>query len=222
VFGSLGAEAPGRVVAFPQPVELLGEGSHQLRLLGDHEVLRVALHRRQRPVEGAGDEQPAVHQSELVMHVDGVGVAAHADPWGEQSVHDILTYGYYHDSLLSCYRLLKIPKYLNPRLLLQRQMCFVNKVQYLFHINQVITQGVQNQNTGYTLNACLIFRTEIVSHQLCTIETILREKNDFWVFDSGLRQMSRVGSRKPAPMWTETNATHISLRPEPIEIDFFF
>lgn len=65
---------------FPQPVELLDEGSHQVRLLGDQHVLHVALHPRQRPVEGAGEQQPAVHQRELVMHVNGAGVAPRADP----------------------------------------------------------------------------------------------------------------------------------------------
>lgn len=61
--------APLWVVAHPQPVELVNEGPHQGPLLRDHDVLKVALHRCQRPVEGACDESPSVHHGKLVMHV---------------------------------------------------------------------------------------------------------------------------------------------------------
>lgn len=71
-----------RIVAHPQPIELLDEGSHQVWLIGDQDVLHVALHCCQRPVEGAGDEQPVVHHCKLVMHVNRAHVAPHTDPWG--------------------------------------------------------------------------------------------------------------------------------------------
>lgn len=68
----------------PQPVELLEERLHQVGLLGDDDVLHVALHCCQRPVEGAADERAAIHHCELVMHVDRAPVAPHADPWGRR------------------------------------------------------------------------------------------------------------------------------------------
>lgn len=74
-------EVLSSIVLPPQLVELLHEGSHQVWLLGDEDVLHVALHCCQRPVEGAGDEQPAVHHCKLVMHVIGAHVAPHTDPW---------------------------------------------------------------------------------------------------------------------------------------------
>lgn len=74
----------GRIIALPYPVELLDEGSHQVWLLGDEDVLHVALHCCQRPVEGAGDEQPAVHHCKLVMHVHGAHVAPHTDTCGAE------------------------------------------------------------------------------------------------------------------------------------------
>lgn len=57
------------VVAHPQPVELVNEGPHEVSLLCDDDVLKVALHCCQRPVEGACDESPSIYHGELVMHV---------------------------------------------------------------------------------------------------------------------------------------------------------
>lgn len=65
-------------------MELFDEGLHQIWLIGDNDVLHVALHCCQRPVEGAGDEQPAVHQGKLVMHVNRAHVASCTDPCGAE------------------------------------------------------------------------------------------------------------------------------------------
>lgn len=66
------------IVFNPQPVELQDERSQQVLLLGDDEVLIVALHCCQCPVEGAGDEQSAVQHYKLVMHVHRALAVAHA------------------------------------------------------------------------------------------------------------------------------------------------
>lgn len=66
-------------------MELLDERLHQLRLLSDEDVLLVALHCRQCPVEGASDEQPAVHHCKLVMHVHRGRVTPHTDACGDKT-----------------------------------------------------------------------------------------------------------------------------------------
>lgn len=68
------------IVAQPQSGELSDVGPHQLHHLGDDDVLVAVVHSRARPVEGAGDELPAVHHCKLVMHADGRPVETHADP----------------------------------------------------------------------------------------------------------------------------------------------
>lgn len=74
-----------RIVAQPQPGELCHEGPHQLPHLGDHHVLVAVVHAGARPVEGAGDDLPAVHHRELVVQGDGRPVETHADPcWTER------------------------------------------------------------------------------------------------------------------------------------------
>lgn len=62
-------------------MELLDEGSDQVWLLSDEDIFHVALHCCQCPVEGAGDEQLAVHHCKLVMHVHGANVAPYTDSW---------------------------------------------------------------------------------------------------------------------------------------------
>ncbi|KAA8594953.1 hypothetical protein FQN60_012088 [Etheostoma spectabile] len=79
-------EVSGWIVVHPQPVELLDEGLHQVWLIGDNDVLHVALHCCQRPVEGAGDEQPTVYQGKLVVHVNRAHVASYTDPCGAESI----------------------------------------------------------------------------------------------------------------------------------------
>lgn len=72
------------IVAQPQPGELADVGPHQVPHLGDDDVLVAVVHSRACPVEGAGDEPPAVHHCKLVMHADGRPVETHADPcWAE-------------------------------------------------------------------------------------------------------------------------------------------
>lgn len=68
-------------------MELLDERLHQLWLFRDEDVLHVVLHCTQRPVEGAGDEQPTVHHYKLVMHVHRTHTVAHTDPWGAEERH---------------------------------------------------------------------------------------------------------------------------------------
>lgn len=71
-----------RVVAHPQPVKLLDEGLHQVPLLRNEDVLQVALHCCQRPVEGACDEPLSIYHCKLVMHVHWAPIAAYTDPCG--------------------------------------------------------------------------------------------------------------------------------------------
>lgn len=73
----------GWVIKPPYPLELLDEGLYQLCLLRDEDVLHVVLHRIQRPVEGAGDEEPPVHHRKLMVHVHRVVIASHADACDE-------------------------------------------------------------------------------------------------------------------------------------------
>lgn len=68
------------IVAQPQSGELSDVGPHQLHHLGDDDVLVAVVHSRARPVEGAGDELPAVHHCKLMMHAYGRPVETHADP----------------------------------------------------------------------------------------------------------------------------------------------
>lgn len=74
-----------RIVAQPQPGELREVGPHQVPHLGDDDVLVAVVHSRACPVEGAGDELPAVRHSKLVMHADGRPVETHADPCRTES-----------------------------------------------------------------------------------------------------------------------------------------
>lgn len=59
----------GRVVCLPQLVKFVLIRSDELRLLGHHHVLLVALHRGHGPVQGAGYELPVIQQRKFMMHV---------------------------------------------------------------------------------------------------------------------------------------------------------
>mmetsp|Transcript_28476 Transcript_28476/g.62347 ORF Transcript_28476/g.62347 Transcript_28476/m.62347 type:complete len:210 (-) Transcript_28476:420-1049(-) len=81
--GSLGVVLDvGLLEEGPQALELAPEGGAELGVVGHHHVLVVAHHRVHGPVEGPVQQQPPVHQRELVMHVVlRVPVILHRNPY---------------------------------------------------------------------------------------------------------------------------------------------
>lgn len=73
----------GRVVLFPNPFKLVLKSLHIHGILYNQHILPVALDGLGGPVERAGDEHPAVHDGELVVHVAAVLVVSHLDPCGD-------------------------------------------------------------------------------------------------------------------------------------------
>src|SRR5690606_672627 len=72
------AEAP------PQAVELAGVGTDQLRMVDHQQVLDIAGAGAAGPVEAAVEQQPAVEQGELVVHVEGAVVDTQGHALGQQ------------------------------------------------------------------------------------------------------------------------------------------